>query len=105
MGIIQLKKHYSYQRIENACKLGMVHPFSSYQKVLSILEKNLDAHTELFDEKQNPQNHIPVHENIRGENHYLRIIQNNNQYESNHRKNDSNAFKTNGANPPSKTNG
>ena len=102
MGIIQLKKHYTYQRIENACQLGMLHPHSSYNRILTILEKNLDNTIDLFQEEQDGPNHIPDHENIRGEQHYLRIIQNNLQHESNHRENDSNAIKANGTNPSSK---
>ena len=105
MGIIQLKKYYEYQRIENACRLGMVHPISSYQRVSSILEKNIDSKADLFQvHLEDNINHIPIHENIRGQNHYLQIIQNNNQHESDHSKNDSNAFKANGTNPSSKAN-
>ena len=82
----------------------MLHPQSSFNRIRSILKKPLDNKIDLFQEDREGQNHIPDHENIRGEKHYLRIIQNNLQHESNHRENDSNAIKANGTNPSSKTN-
>ncbi len=77
MGIVQLLKHYEKQRIERACKIGMLHPTSSYQRVLGILEKKIDMQQDLFESNdQKYVNHIPEHENIRGELYYNQILKN-----------------------------
>jgi len=75
MGIVQLTKHYEIHRIERACKIGMLHPTSSYQRVLGILEKKMDMQQDLFESNdQKNDNHIPDHENIRGELYYIQIL-------------------------------
>jgi len=75
MGLVQLVKRYEKQRIERACKIGMIHPKSSYQRVLGILEKKIDMQQDLFEYHEQQQiNHIPEHENIRGEDYYLEIL-------------------------------
>jgi hypothetical protein len=61
-GILSLKKKYSEQRLEQACKRAVVFTAISYQHIKSILEKELDQLEEypLVDS-------LPiVHENIRG---------------------------------------
>jgi len=75
MGLVQLIKNYEKQRIERACKIGMIHPKSSYQRVVGILEKKIDMQQDLFEYHEQQQiNHIPEHENIRGEDYYLEIL-------------------------------
>jgi len=66
MGIIHLVRQYSVDRIEKACQLAYIHPVSSYQRLLSILEKCLDQLPSLFDVESSTQSHIPPHNNIRG---------------------------------------
>ena len=84
MGIVQLTKHYEKIRLENACKVGMLHPVSSYQIILGILEKKLDMQADLFTQVDKDQSsHIPEHENIRGSNHYSQLVKNVNNHESN----------------------
>ena len=81
MGIVQLIKKYETQRIEGACKVGMLHPTSSYQRIVSILDKELDLSKDLFDLDEE-DNHIPDHENIRGQLYYSQQL-NNTIHESN----------------------
>lgn len=61
-GILSLKKKYSEQRLEQACKRAVLFTAISYQHIKSILEKELDQLEEhlLVDS-------LPIiHENIRG---------------------------------------
>lgn len=71
MGIIQLKKGYEKSRIERACKLGLSFPSASYQRLVGILEKNLDQQEDLFEQQNNSESHIPKHDNIRGNDYYF----------------------------------
>jgi transposase len=70
-GIIMLKRLYANNRIENACRIGLITEKYSYKGIEEILKKGLDFnYRELFDEAQpNASSHIPLHENTRG-NHY-----------------------------------
>lgn len=70
-GILSLKRLYANNRIENACRIGLLSQNYSYKSIEQILEKGLDFnYRELFDEAQpNASSHIPKHDNIRG-NHY-----------------------------------
>lgn len=70
MGIVQLPRQYTLDRIEKACQLAHIHPVSSYQRVLSILEKGLDQLAPLFDHEPPTASHIPPHSNIRGATYY-----------------------------------
>jgi len=62
---------YANNRIENACRIGLLSQKYAYRSIEQILKKGLDFnYRELFDEAQpNASSHIPKHENIRG-NHY-----------------------------------
>lgn len=70
-GIVTLKRLYANNRIENACRIGLLSQKYSYINIEQILKKGLDFnYRELFDEAQpNASSHIPKHDNIRG-NHY-----------------------------------
>lgn len=70
-GIVMLKRLYANNRIENACRIGLLSQKYSYKGIEQILKKGLDFnYQELFDEAQpNASSHIPKHDNIRG-NHY-----------------------------------
>ena len=48
MGIVQLTKYFDTHRIEKGCQLAIMHPVSSYQRLLHILEKGLDQSTGLI---------------------------------------------------------
>ena len=70
-GIINLKRLYANNRIENACRIGLLSKKYSYRSIEQILKKGLDFnYQELFDEtqlnKMNASSHIPKHDNIRG---------------------------------------
>ena len=67
-GIVMLTRLYASNRIENACRIGLMTETYSYNGIEGILKKGLDFnYRELFDEVQpNAASHIPSHENIRG---------------------------------------
>ena len=64
MGIIQLHRLYSSQRLDNACKRAVYGNAISYKRIKNILEKNLDK--DPFQDIPDPKPHIPAHDNIRG---------------------------------------
>jgi transposase len=70
MGIIQLHKSYSSERLNNACQRALYGDALSYTRIKNILKNSMDM------EELNPHqltqtiSHIPAHENIRGSNSY-----------------------------------
>jgi len=66
MGIIQLNRQYDSDRIEKGCQVAILHPITSYQRIVGILEKGLDQHADLFEVQPSTESHIPDHSNIRG---------------------------------------
>jgi transposase len=70
-GVMVLKRLYENQRIENACRIGLLAQKYSYKEIEQILQKGLDLnYRELFEDAQpHASSHIPQHDNIRG-NHY-----------------------------------
>lgn len=71
MGVIQLIKKYPRERLEKSCRLALLHPESSYKRILHILDKKLDQQADLFTSvKTVNESHIPQHQNIRGANYY-----------------------------------
>lgn len=66
-GILALAKQNSPERVEAACTRAMAGYRASYRTIVNILTHHLDqaGQTELTLE-----NHIPEHDNIRGETHY-----------------------------------
>jgi len=69
MGIIQLKKLYGAERLNNACKRAVEAEIFSYLRLKNILENNLDQVEPELD-LNNSESHIPRHANTRGESHY-----------------------------------
>lgn len=70
MGIIQLQKQYEATRIEKGCELASLHPTSSYNRLVGILQKGLDQDAHLFDATDQMTSHIPAHDNIRGPDYF-----------------------------------
>ena len=70
-GIVTLERLYTKNRIENACRIGLLTEKYSYRSIEQILKKGLDFnYHELFDEAQSHAcSHIPQHDNIRGNNY------------------------------------
>jgi hypothetical protein len=66
LGVIQLAKKYTPERVNNACKRANTCGAYSYRSVKSILDKGLD-HIPLDHPKQPP---IPEHDNVRGAQYY-----------------------------------
>jgi transposase len=68
LGIMSLARHYSPQRLENACGRALIIKSFSYKSVKSILKNGLDQQPLLFDLAENTP---PVtHDNIRGKHYY-----------------------------------
>lgn len=67
LGILRLEKHYSGQRLENACLRALKFSALSFKALRNILENGLDR----LEEKQDgSQPALPDHENIRGSGYY-----------------------------------
>lgn len=69
LGVIQLKKSYGIERLENACKRAVDADIFSYKRLKNILENGLDL-LEPDPECHSTQSHIPRHANTRGPSHY-----------------------------------
>ena len=69
LGIIRLSKHYSAERVENACKRALAVNACRYRSIKSILQRGLDK-VVCPDEKRGK----PIeHENIRGKLYYREV--------------------------------
>lgn len=66
LGVIQLAKTYSAERVNNACKRAISCGAFSYRSIKSILEKGLDR----ISADHPSQLALPDHENIRGAEYY-----------------------------------
>jgi len=64
-GILSFAKRVGHQRLINACKRGLDIGYYNYRLIDDILKKNMDAY-----EDEQPTEHMPSHENIRGGNYY-----------------------------------
>ena len=70
MGVIQLAKSYGSKRLNDACERALYGRSFSYHMVKNILNNNLDSQQLDIEGLDNPQSHIPDHENIRGASSY-----------------------------------
>lgn len=68
MGIIQLHRDYSSERLNNACQIALNVETYSYKRIKNILKNNQDKDFEPL--KDESQTHIPFHSNIRGASAY-----------------------------------
>lgn len=64
MGIIQLHRAYSSQRLDDACKRALLAGTHSYKRISNILKNNQDKVPIITEE--NDARHIPTHCNLRG---------------------------------------
>ena len=67
MGILNLAKKYSTERLEKACARGIRYEKYSYRTIERILALDMDKIEETLDENQVQ---VTVHENIRGADYY-----------------------------------
>jgi hypothetical protein len=67
LGILRLGKHYPAERIERACARALRFRTLTSRSVAAILKHNLDRAPLPGDE---PQQALPLHENIRGSRYY-----------------------------------
>jgi len=72
LGIIRLGKHYSSERINNACQRAMDFRIYTYKGVKNILSKNLDCKKEY---KKKSDEKIIKHKNIRGSEYYTETLE------------------------------
>ncbi len=70
MGIIQLHKIYSSERLNKACQRALIGQQLSYKMVKNILDNQLDVEPLDVAELNNDESHIPPHQNIRGASAY-----------------------------------
>ncbi len=70
MGLLQLYKPYSSQRLDNACKRALQADAVSYMRIKNILKNNLDQNSMFYQDLEEDQTHIPSHQNIRGASAY-----------------------------------
>ena len=70
MGIIQLHRIYGSERLNSACKRALYVGTSSYRHIANILKNKLDQELLEVDSLKNSASHIPVHENLRGQQAY-----------------------------------
>jgi len=66
MGILNLAKKYSSQRLEKACARGLQYEKYSYRTIERILSLAMDK----IEEDTQNQLQLPLHDNIRGANYY-----------------------------------
>ena len=66
LGILRLEKHYSGQRLENACLRALKFAALSFKALRNILENGLDR----LEEKEASTATLPAHDNIRGGQYY-----------------------------------
>ena len=64
MGIIQLHRAYSSQRLDDACTRALLADTHSYKRISNILKNNQDKIPIITEENDAP--HIPTHCNLRG---------------------------------------
>jgi len=69
LGILNLAKRYSEQRLEKACARGVLYGKYSYRTIDRILTLKLDQLNE-EDENKEQQLQLPLHDNIRGAAYY-----------------------------------
>ena len=66
MGVIQLHREYSSERLNNACQRALYANALSYNRVKNILKNNLDGEQQGLEQINTKQSHIPKHANLRG---------------------------------------
>ena len=70
MGVIQLHRQYSSERLNNACKRALFGNVFSYNRIKNILKNTLDKEPIDIDELEKDESHIPEHSNLRGASAY-----------------------------------
>jgi transposase len=66
VGVLSLVKKVGEERLTNACKRAIEYNMYSYKTVQNILERGLDQ----VDKDDQPEQALPEHNNIRGNNYY-----------------------------------
>jgi hypothetical protein len=64
IGVLRLKRRYSAEEIEAACRLALEYDLISYKHVQNLLKRRM------FREEEKGQRAVPEHENLRGSGYY-----------------------------------
>jgi transposase len=70
MGILQLGRSYTPERVEAAAQRALKYKTCSYRSMQAILASGLDQRTEAEDPPSGTQLTLPLHQNIRGPEYY-----------------------------------
>lgn len=70
MGLIQLHKSFSSQRLNTACEKALKADMASYKRIKNILENNLEKTSLFYQDLEQNTSHIPKHQNTRGASNY-----------------------------------
>ena len=68
LGLLNLGRHYSRERLENACERALFIRAASYRSIASILKKGLDQLPS--ETEEGTQETLPQHSNVRGARYY-----------------------------------
>ena len=68
LGLLNLNKNYGDERLENACRLGLVEGLRTVKNIRNILKHKLDQIPETEEDLNTPLNQH--HENVRGSTQY-----------------------------------
>lgn len=68
MGLLQLSKRYTRQRLEKACERGLRIGGTAYSNISSILQSGLDQQMDELPSQE--QQELPLHHNLRGSDYY-----------------------------------
>jgi len=70
LGLLNLSRRYSRDRLEQACARALSINSASYQSITSILKQGLDQLPLTLTEEEPELADLPVHTNVRGPHYY-----------------------------------
>ncbi|KXS46414.1 MAG: integrase catalytic subunit [Marinobacter sp. T13-3] len=70
LGLLNLSRRYSRDRLEQACSRALAINSASYQSITSILKQGLDQLPLPLSEEEPELADLPVHTNVRGPHYY-----------------------------------
>ena len=70
LGLLNLSRRYSRDRLEQACDRALAINSASYQSITSILKQGLDQLPLPLAEEEPELTDLPVHTNVRGPHYY-----------------------------------
>ena len=70
LGLLNLSRRYSRERLEQACARALSINSASYQSITSILKQGLDQLPLPLAEEERDLTDLPAHTNVRGPHYY-----------------------------------